>query len=75
MRFIDLDGTLLDLWPRYHKVFCTLLDVRNISLEQYRKRKQKYGKDEIVARSFGCELPENFFLRKAQLLESKEYLA
>ena len=75
MRYIDLDGTLLDLWPRYYKVFCTLLHVEDIKFEEYRKRKRQYGKDGMVARFFGYELPKGYFSKKKELLEEREYLA
>lgn len=75
MRFIDLDGTLVDLWPRYYQVFCTLLHAGNVTLEQYKKSKQQYIKDEKVAKSLGYKLPKGYFFEKAQLLEEKKYLA
>lgn len=74
MMLIDFDGTIVDLWPRYHAVFCTLTNA-HIDLQTYKKAKQVYKRDEDVARYLGLELPADYFPRKAVLLEELEYLA
>lgn len=74
MTLIDFDGTIVDLWPRYHRVFCTLTNAQ-VDLHTYKKAKQVYKRDESLARYLGVELPEDYFPRKAVLLEETEYLA
>lgn len=74
-KFIDLDGTLLDLWPRYHRVFCELLHIKDITLGEYKKKKQDLGQDNAVAEAFGYTLPPDYFIKKAELLEDKSFLS
>lgn len=74
MIFLDFDGTLIDLWPRYHAVFTDLCELTGISLDLYKKAKREFHKDELVANHFGKELPAMYFEKKAQLLEDKNYL-
>lgn len=74
MIFVDFDGTLIDLWPRYHAVFSSLLEL-DVSLHQYKKIKQRLVLDEKVAEFFGKTLNEKYFIHKAELLERKDYLA
>ncbi len=73
--FIDLDGTLLDLWPRYYRVFCELLHTDDITLERYKEKKRELGQDSAVAAAFGYALAPDHFIRKAELLEDKSYLS
>lgn len=74
MRFLDLDGTILDLWPRYYSVFCELLRAKNITLQQYKSKKLCLCRDDAVAASFGYVLPADYFIKKAELLEDREFL-
>lgn len=74
MRFFDLDGTLLDLWPRYYKVFCSILAISDISFRQYKEKKQELKKDEKVAAAFGYRLPADYFRKKSEFLERKDFL-
>lgn len=74
MILIDFDGTIIDLWPRYHAVFCDLTE-NSISLSEYRKLKQHYKKDELLAHTLGLKLPTDYFIKKALLLEDCYYLS
>ncbi len=72
--FIDLDGTLLDLWPRYYRVFCGLLHTDGITLGRYKEKKRELVQDSAVAEAFGHALSPGHFTKKAELLEDKRYL-
>lgn len=73
IKIFDFDGTLIDLWPRYHAVFCHLTG-SDVALEEYRDVKMRIKRDEEVARELNCVLPNDYFFRKAELLEYKEFL-
>lgn len=73
MRIFDFDGTLVDLWPRYHAVFCELVG-KNISFDLYKSIKKKYKRDEEVARVLNISLPEKYFSKKETLLEDIDFL-
>ncbi|MCH5303920.1 MAG: HAD family hydrolase [Ruminococcus sp.] len=75
MIFVDFDGTLVDLWPRYHAVFTALCDLNSVTVQEYKEVKQRLVFDEKVAKYFGKKLCKNYFEKKAKLLEDKEYLA
>ena len=45
MVFIDFDGTIIDLWPRYCSVFNSILHLR-VAVDEYRAIKQKLKKGE-----------------------------
>ncbi len=70
----DFDGTVIDLWPRYHAVFCALLGL-SISLNNYKTIKKELVRDELVARYFNKEVPDGYFEEKKMLLEQRDYLA
>lgn len=74
MIYIDFDGTLVDLWPRFYSVFCDINEKYDISFEEYKKIKLQYGKDEIVAEKFGFTLHSGYFDEKKVRIESKKYL-
>lgn len=74
MIFIDLDGTLLDIWERFYKVFCELTGAEGITLEQYKKSKKCFLRDEKLAEIYGYRLPEDYFVKKAVMLEDKNFL-
>lgn len=75
MIYIDFDGTLVDVWPRFYSVFCDINEKYNIQFDEYKKIKLKYGKDELVAKEFGFALCDNYFYEKKNRLENLEYLA
>lgn len=74
MIFLDLDGTLLNVWERFYRVFCELVGTNDMSLEQYIKIKKELLKDSLVAEAVGHKLPLDYFEKKAILLEEKEFL-
>lgn len=74
MMLIDFDGTIVDLWPRYHGVFCALTGAR-IDPDAYKAAKQAHKRDEDLARFLGVSLPRDYFSGKAVLLEEPEFLA
>lgn len=74
MLFLDFDGTLVDLWPRFHAVFCALSNASGLTLDEYKRIKQKLARDEAVAGHFEIRLREDYFQRKKILLESKRFL-
>lgn len=73
MILLDFDGTIIDLWPRYHAVFCELSGV-DIDIRTYKSLKQELKKDEILFRQLSLEMSSDYFLRKRKLLEDKEFL-
>lgn len=74
MIFFDFDGTIAHVWPRYHQAFLTASGITGVPLSDYREVKQTLVSDREVARHFGIELSEEYFLRKRNLLESEELL-
>jgi phosphoglycolate phosphatase-like HAD superfamily hydrolase len=73
MRIFDFDGTLVDLWPRFHAVF-TKLTGSSVDLHTFRIAKLEYVQDEAVARQFGVRLPSSYFDNKAIMLEDPSFL-
>lgn len=74
MIFLDLDGTVVDIWTRYYQVFLAASELTGISQRDYVKAKQALVSDDKVARYFGGELPSWYFSKKRTLLESEDYL-
>lgn len=74
MIFFDFDGTVVDLWPRYHQVFLVASGLSGISRQDYMEAKRTLVSDCKVARHFGGTLPEGYSERKRMLLETEDYL-
>lgn len=74
LRIFDFDGTIVDLWPRYHKVFVDASGIKGIGFDEYKQVKRNLEKDELVAGYFGGRLPSDYFEVKKQLLEEEKYL-
>lgn len=74
MIYFDFDGTVVDLWPRYYRVFLAASGLTGISQRGYVKAKRALVSDSAVARHFGGTLPEGYFEKKRGLLESEDYL-
>lgn len=74
MIYLDFDGTIIDLWPRYCKVFTDAAKISPIPVDVYREAKRRFCSDRELARHFGITLPGNFLQRKRQLLESPQFL-
>lgn len=75
MILFDFDGTIVDVWRRYHAVFCEAARVNNVSLSEYRLAKLDLEKDSLVASRLGVILPKDYWERKTVLLESERYLS
>lgn len=73
MTLIDFDGTIVDLWPRYHAVFSDLTKCK-IDLEEYKILKQTLKKDECIANFLNIKLPSDYFSMKSICLEDCYYL-
>lgn len=73
MILLDFDGTLVDLWTRYHRVFCDLSGI-DISLQEYREAKRKIKNDADMAYFFHKRLPKDYFEKKAIYIEDLELL-
>lgn len=73
MILLDFDGTIIDLWPRYHAVFCALTKA-DINLSTYKTLKQKLKKDELLCKHLGIEIPVDYFVMKSKMLEDKNFL-
>lgn len=74
MIFLDFDGTLVDLWPRYYEVFSNLSGFKEISLEIYKKDKKLLLDDEKLASLYKIKLPNQYFRMKREALESQKFL-
>ncbi len=72
--YFDFDGTIINLWERFYRVFIDINGFKNISFEDYKNAKLKYMKDGMVASSFGLLLCSDYFEKKKILLESSDYL-
>lgn len=77
MMVLDFDGTLIDVWKRYYKIFCEGLENRSLMfpLEEYKLLKRKFKRDEDIARFVGTSLLPGYFESKKAKLENMEYLA
>lgn len=71
---LDFDGTIVDLWPRFYKVFCDINSISDVSFNDYKKVKRLLKKDELVARKLNVILHKDYFERKKEFLENFEYL-
>lgn len=72
--FFDFDGTVVDLWERFYHVFCDLNGLQNLSLEDYKRIKREYEKDDLVAKKLGIHISEQYFNKKRDALEQEYYL-
>lgn len=74
LKIFDFDGTIVDLWPRYHKVFVDASGIKGIGFDEYKQVKRNLEKDELVAGYFGGRLSADYFEVKKKLLEDEHYL-
>lgn len=74
MIFFDFDGTVVNVWPRYYRVFLAASELTGISQYDYIEAKRALISDEKVARHFGKDIPSQYFARKRALLECDGYL-
>ena len=74
----DFDGTIVDVWERYWRVFCTSAEVSpiKISCDDYRNLKLSYKFDNDILKKVESRVPLNLFLeRKRKNLESINFLS
>lgn len=71
----DFDGTVVDVWDRYHAAFCLASQAKWIALDEYREAKLRLEEDSLIANAFGIDLPRDYWARKAALLEDEALLA
>lgn len=74
MIYLDFDGTLVDIWPRFYRVFCDINGCDSVEFEKYKKYKLEYVKDSIVAKKLGIDLTPKYFELKKKYLEDEAYL-
>ena len=55
MIYIDFDGTIVDIWARYHRVFMEASGNFDIPLEEYIQVKKKEPSDVRVAEYFSSK--------------------
>lgn len=70
----DFDGTLVDLWLRYYKAFCSAAEDSTTSFDAYKFAKRVYRRDDDVALHLGINLPDDYYDKKKELLEDIRYL-
>lgn len=71
----DFDGTLIDVWQRYYKVFSDLAKPSNLNLCEYKQVKRMLEKDSLIADYFKIQLPDDYYPQKGEMLEKMEYLS
>lgn len=71
---IDFDGTIVDVWERFHKVFSSLSQGNHLTLEEYIFEKRKIKKDELIAKKYNLILNDNYYAKKRILLEETQFL-
>lgn len=74
----DFDGTIINVWRRYHFVFCRSadIDLSRLSMEQYRELRRQGKRDaDIFNLLKGTHPDADFYSKKQRLLESSESLA
>ena len=72
---IDFDGTIVDVWERYYKIFIDFFNLK-LSLEEYIKLKRKYSNDQELIENLklnNFDINEYFGFKKKNL-EKPEYL-
>jgi len=74
MIFFDFDGTIVDVWERYFRVFCSAARCTEIRIDRYITEKQIWQKDDIVAERLHISLPDDYYPTKRRLLEDRAYL-
>ena len=74
MIFFDFDGTVVDIWNRYYRVFLTASKLSGFTQASYMEAKRSLVLDERVAHFFGGELPSDYFSTKRAILEDRAFL-
>ena len=72
--FVDLEGTLVDVWERYYHIFTDFFN-SSISFTEYKAAKLKYQNDLKMLKEYLYEDKIESYLKfKKEKLESPEYL-
>jgi len=79
MLIIDFDGTIVDVWVRYFRVFQDFWDIPGFSLKDYKVLKKRLSVDECILRNLMSESIINKRIKDYQkfkkiTLESEKYL-
>lgn len=73
---LDFDGTIVDIWDRYYKVFEEASKTNIlVSKQRYREIKREYLRDDYVAEKIGIILPGSYYDKKRELLERIDFLS
>ncbi len=78
MIIFDFDGTLADVWERYHRIFIGFWKI-NIEIESFKLLKWKYNDERLILKDLNVSFTqkdfENYKNFKSQNLENKMYLS
>lgn len=74
MIYFDFDGTIVDVWERYYKVFLASVLQRSVSFGEYVSAKRDLEADAQVACQLNIQLPDDYFEHKKELLETMDFL-
>ena len=75
MLYFDFDGTLVDVWQRYYRIFKDASRISGMTFEDYVRLKKELPQDGDLARCFGAALPADYREKKRSFLEDPRYLA
>jgi phosphoglycolate phosphatase-like HAD superfamily hydrolase len=72
--FLDFDGTIVDVWKRYHAIFCNFYEI-DLDLELYKERKKAFQNDYYLAEMFADTTRfDDYKKYKRDNLENVDYL-
>ncbi len=74
MIIVDFDGTVVDIWKRYYRVFCEAMGVSSVDILDYKMAKLRFRRDENVAKELGLTMPHDYFRKKRHFLEERCFL-
>lgn len=74
MIIIDFDGTLVDVWERYYKVFIAVTDLGALSFSKYKQLKKELEIDTLIAQTLGVIWDDKSTMMKRELLEDIDLL-
>lgn len=75
MLYFDFDGTLVDVWQRYYRIFKDASRIPGMTFDDYVRVKKEFPQDGEVALHFGGVLPRDYREKKRRFLEDPKYLA
>lgn len=74
MIFFDFDGTLVDVWERYYRIFVAAGGLSAVEHDAYIHSKRELVKDDLVADRLHCTLAPAYYTEKKRLLERADFL-